>query len=141
MKVNPYLNFGGNCAEAFKFYEKELGGKTQMIMTFDQAPDQSMVTRDSKGKVMHASMALGDTQIMGSDVTTPGRYQPMRSAYLTLTVDSAGEAERVHQTLAQGGEEFMPITETFFAHRFSALRDRFGVSWMIINPKPMPAGA
>jgi PhnB protein len=138
MQVNTYLNYGGNCAEAFKFYEKELGGKILMMMTFVQAPDQSMVTPESKNKVMHARMAIGDTQIMGSDAPKD-RFQPMRSVYLSLTVDSAGEAERLHAILSQGGEVFMPMQETFFAARFSMLRDKFGTSWMIMNPKPMPA--
>jgi PhnB protein len=40
MQVNTYLNHDGNCAEAFKFYEKELGGKILMMMTFDHAPDR-----------------------------------------------------------------------------------------------------
>jgi PhnB protein len=75
---------------------------------------------------------------MGADMP-PDRFQPMRSAYLTLTLDSKEEAERVHALLAEGGEIFMPMEETFFAFRFSMLRDRFGTSWMLINPKPMAA--
>jgi len=62
----------------------------------------------------------------------------MRSVYLSLSVDSSQEAERVHALLAEGGEIFMPMEETFFAFRFSMLRDRFGTSWMIIHQKPMP---
>ena len=137
MKVNTYLNYGGNCAEAFRFYEKELGGKNLMLMTFNQAPDQSMVTPESKTKVMHGKITIGDAEIMGSDVLGD-RFQPMRSAYLSLTVDSKEDAERIHGLLAAGGEVFMPMQETFFAWRFSALRDRFGTSWMIMNPRAMP---
>ena len=62
----------------------------------------------------------------------------MRSAYLTLTVTSNEEAERIHAALADGGEIFMPMAETFFAHRFSMLRDKFGASWMIIHQRAMP---
>jgi PhnB protein len=62
----------------------------------------------------------------------------MRSVYLSLAVDSSKEAERVHALLAEGGEIFMPMEETFFAFRFSMLRDKFGTSWMIIHQKPMP---
>jgi PhnB protein len=61
----------------------------------------------------------------------------MRSVYLSLTVDSSKEAERVHALLAEDGEIFMPMEETFFAFRFSMLRDKFGTSWMIIHQKPM----
>jgi PhnB protein len=62
----------------------------------------------------------------------------MRSVYLYLSVDSAAEAERVHKLLADGGEVFMPMEETFYATRFSMLRDRFGVSWSIIHERPRP---
>jgi PhnB protein len=83
-------------------------------------------------------MAIGETQLMGSDVP-PERFQPMRSVYLSLGVDSSEEAERIFKLLNEGGEVFMPMGETFFAHRFGMLRDRFGTSWMIIHDKPMPA--
>jgi hypothetical protein len=63
--------------------------------------------------------------------------QPMRSVYLSCAVDSTAEAERVHTLLAEGGQIFMPMQETFFAFRFSMLRDKFGTSWMIIHQRPM----
>ena len=34
MRVNTYLNFPGNCAEALDFYGKHLGAKTLMKVTF-----------------------------------------------------------------------------------------------------------
>jgi PhnB protein len=74
---------------------------------------------------------------MGCDVS-PERFQPIRSAYLSCSLGSIQEAERVHNLLSQGGQIFMPMQETFFAHRFSMLRDRFGTSWMIIHQRPMP---
>jgi PhnB protein len=33
----------------------------------------------------------------------------------------------------------MKMEETFFAHRFAMLRDKFGTSWMLIHERPMPA--
>jgi PhnB protein len=69
------------------------------------------------------------------------RFQPMRSAYLALSVDSDEEAERIYALLTDGGEIIMPMAETFFALRFAMLRDKFGILWMIIHERPMPAGA
>jgi PhnB protein len=135
MKLNTYLNFHGNCAEAFRFYEKHLGGKVGMVMTFDQAPQEVKIDPEWKKKVLHARMSLGGTDLMGADIPN---QQPMRSVYLTLGVDSDAEAERVWGVLAEGGEIFMPMQETFFATRFGQLRDQFGTSWMIICEKPMP---
>ena len=136
MKLNPYLNYGGNCAEAFHFYEKHLGGKINAMMTHADAPGSSNVPPEWKKAILYASMTLGETELMANDVP-PERFQPMRSAYLSLTVDSTPEAERVYGLLSEGGEIFMPMEETFFAFRFAMLRDRFGTSWMLIHQKPM----
>jgi PhnB protein len=80
-------------------------------------------------------MSIGETELMGSDVP-PERFQPMRSAYLSLTVDSINDAERIYALLSDGGEIFMPMEETFFATRFAMLRDKFGTSWMILHERP-----
>ncbi len=138
MKLTPYLNFGGNCGEAFKFYEKHLGGKIIMSLPFRSAPPEVKMPGFDPDQIMYSHMTIGESELMGSDAP-PDRFQPMRSAYISLTVDSIAEAERIHALLSEGGEIFMPMAETFFAQRFSMLRDRFGVSWMINNPKPMPA--
>jgi PhnB protein len=135
MKVSTYLNFGGNCAEAFRFYEMNLGGKIGMIMTFREAPGPSPVGPEWSDKVLHARMSIGDAEVMGADIP---RYQPMRSVYLSLAVETDGEAERIFAALSDGGEIFMPMQETFFATRFAQLRDRFGTSWMIIHERPAP---
>ena len=74
----------------------------------------------------------------GADVP-PDRFQPMRSAYLSLTVSTIDEAERIYALLSDGGQIFMPMEETFFAFRFAMLRDKFGTSWMILHERPQPA--
>jgi PhnB protein len=137
MKLNTYLNYGGNCAEAFHFYEEHLGGKIVFMMTFAQMPDPKQIPPGMEDGVLHVAMNLGETMIMASDVP-PERFQPMRSVYLSLGVDSDEEAERVYKLLVEGGEVFMPIQETFFATRFAMLRDRFGTSWMVVHNRPMP---
>jgi PhnB protein len=137
MKVNPYLNYGGNCEEAFRFYEQHLGGKVTFMMTHEQAPTPSNIPDSWKKKILYAHMIIGENEIMGSDVPAD-RFQPMRSVYLSLAVGSNEEAERIHALFSQGGEIFMPLQETFFAFRFSMLRDKFGTSWMIIHQRPAP---
>ena len=135
MKMTTYVNFPGTCAEAFRFYEQHLGGKIGMMMTHAQAPDQSKVSPDWKDAVLHARLSVGGTELLGADIP---KAQPMRSAYLSLAVESDAEAERIFSALAEGGEVFMPMQETFFASRFGQLRDRFGLNWMILHERPMP---
>ena len=135
MKMNTYVNFAGTCAEAFRFYEKHLGGTIGMMMTHGQAPDQATVTPEWKDAVLHARIVVGGTELMGADIPNA---QPMRSAYLSLRVTSDTEAERIFSVLSDGGKVWMPIAETFFASRFGQLQDRFGINWMIMHERPMP---
>ena len=138
MKLNTYVNFAGTCAEAFRYYEKHLGGKIGMMMTHGQAPDQSRVNPEWKDAVLHARISLGGTELLAADIPNA---QPMRSAYLSLGVDSDIEAERIFSALSDGGQVLMPMEETFFASRFGQVRDRFGINWMILHERPMPAQA
>ncbi len=137
MKLHTYLNYGGNCAQAFRFYEQHLGGKITMMMTHGEMPDPTNVPPERKNDILHARMNIGQTELLGSDVP-PERFQPMRSVYLSLSVDSSEEAERIYALLSDGGQTFMPMQETFFAFRFAMLRDKFGTSWMIIHERPRP---
>src|SRR5712691_9593526 len=100
MKLYTQLNFGGNCEEAFRFYEKHLGGQITMMMNQSEAPGAPA----GGGKaIIHVRMNVGDTVLIGNDVP-PAVFKKMRSAYMYLSVDSAKEAERVHELLAERGE-------------------------------------
>ena len=134
MKMNAYVNFAGACAEAFRYYEKHLGGTVGMMMTHGQVPGQSRVKPEWKDAVLHARISIGDTELLAADI--PGA-EPMRSAYLALVPDSDAEAERIFADLSDGGKVLMPMEETFFASRFGQVRDRFGINWMILRERPM----
>jgi PhnB protein len=130
MRVNPYLNFDGRCDEAFAFYEKCLGGKVLMKMTFGESPMADKMPPELASKVLHISMALGDTILAGSDAP-PDRYQKPQGFSVTLDIPDPAEADRVFGALAEQGEVQMPIQQTFWAKRFGMLVDRFGIPWMI----------
>jgi PhnB protein len=133
MKLYTHLNFGGDCEEAFRFYEKHLGGKITMMMKASELP-AGVNPPGSADAVIHARMDIAGVELIGNDV--PGdRFQPVRSSYLYLAVDAAEEAERIHSILLEGGKVGMPLAETFFATRFGQLRDRFGTLWTIIHER------
>ena len=135
MTMRTYVNFAGTCTGAFRFYEEHLGGTISMMMTHGEAPDQSRARPELKNAVLHARISIGGTLLMGADIPNA---EPMRSAYLSLGVDSDAEAERIFSALSDGGQVFMPMQETFFATRFGQLRDRFGINWMAIRERPAP---
>ena len=134
MKLLTYVNYAGKCAEAFQFYEKHLGGKIVMMMKHGESPEPNpSIPPEWKNAILHASINIGGTSLMGADIPNA---EPMRSAYLSLMLDSIEEAERVYAVLSDGGQVFMPIQETFFAFRFAMLRDKFGASWMLLKERP-----
>jgi PhnB protein len=135
MRMNTYVNFRGKCAEAFHYYETHLGAKVGMMMTHAQLPGPNRVSSEWKDAVLHGRISIDDTELMAADIPDA---EPMRSAYLTLRMDSNPEAERVFAALADGGRVLMPIEETFFAFRFGQVQDRFGINWMILHERPSP---
>jgi PhnB protein len=135
MKLYTYLNYGGNCEQALRFYEQHLGGRITMMMRHGEMPNAGNVAREWKNAILHARMTLGETELLAADIP-PDRFEPMRSAYLTLITVTSEEAERIYALLSDGGQIFMPMAETFFAFRFAMLRDQFGTSWMILHERP-----
>lgn len=136
MRLDIYVNYPGHCEEAFRWYEQHLGGRITGISRHAEAWNPALPA-DWTNKVLHARVEFGGTILMGADV--PGA-EPMRSAYLTLRLESAAEAERVYALLSEGGQIFMQMEETFFATRFAMLRDRFGTSWMLLHERDQAAG-
>jgi len=136
MDMYTYVNFAGTCREAFKYYEKHLGGKIGMLMTHADSPGPSRLGPEWKDAVLHARITIGGAELAGADIPSA---QPMRSAYLSLSPDSDADAERIYAALADGGEVLMKMEETFFASRFGQVRDRFGINWMIVRQRPMPS--
>jgi PhnB protein len=129
MRLDTYVNYRGTCEEAFRFYEQHLGGRIVNIIKHETAPNPN-IPPEWKDKVLHAALDLGNSVLMGADIPNA---EPMRSAYVSLTIDREEDAERIYDQLGNGGEIFMKMEKTFFANRFAMLRDKFGTSWMLLQ--------
>ncbi len=129
MKLDIYLNYRGNCEQAFRFCEQHLGGRITGLVRHVDQPNPRMPP-DWSDKVLHGRIEIAGSVLMGADIP---QAEPMRSAYLSLTVDTQDEAERIYALLTDGGEIFMKMEKTPFANRFAMLRDRFGTSWMLLH--------
>jgi PhnB protein len=139
MSFHPYLNFGGNCREAFERYHEIFGGGVE-VQTFGNVPggpDAPPVPAERGDQVMHASLRGGDMVLLGSD--DPETYEPPRGIAVTCQLTDPAEADRVFAALAEGGEVQQPIGQTFWALRFGMCTDRFGIPWMVNVDAPTPA--
>lgn len=129
-QINIHLPFSGQCEEAFKLYEKTLGGKIVFMGRYKDMPDQSMTPPGWDDKIMHTSLNVNGVTIMGAD-SAPSHYQKASGIDVSVNVKDPEEAERIFATLSEGGQVRMPLEETFWAKKFGMCTDRFGIPWMI----------
>jgi len=130
IKFHPYLSFNGQCDAAFRLYEKCLRGKITFIQKYGESPMAEQIPAEFRGRIMHATLTVGDQVLQGADVL-PEQYQKPQGMTIALATNDAAEAERVFAALAENGLVQMPLTETFWALRFGMVTDQFGTPWLI----------
>ncbi|MEO6683085.1 MAG: VOC family protein [Ginsengibacter sp.] len=140
--TNVYLNFNGNCEEAFNFYKSVFGGEFTYMGRFSDMPESEdyKVSEEAKNRIMHVSLPIGKSILMGSD--TGGDWAPAfvlgNNFSVSVTADSKEEADTLFNALARNGHISMPLADTFWGDYFGMLTDSFGVSWMISFNKQQP---
>ena len=127
-KSNIYLNFQGNAEEAFNLYKSVF--KTEWsapIMRMGDMPQQEGMPQLSdveKKMVMHVALPiLGGTNIMGTDMLESMGHK-----------DTKEEADRIYNTLSQGGTGCVAPHDEFWGY-WGVCLDRFGNRWMFNVPK------
>lgn len=135
MKMRVHLNFQGNCAEAFDFYTKVFKASNPFRITYGEAPAESPVPPDWKGKVMHASIPIGEGLLMGCDAP-PGTSPPLGGFQVCVETPDEAEVRRMYDALKEGGGIQMPLAPTFWSPLFGMCTDKFGIGWMVGVPGP-----
>ena len=133
MQLNPYLFYNDNCEAAFKFYEKVLGAKIEMLLRAEEAPADMLAAPDRKKTIMHGRISIDGEVLMASDAP-PERFHKPQGFAVSLTVEDPAEAERRFKALAEGGSVNMPFAKTFFSKGFGMCVDQFGIPWMVNSP-------
>lgn len=130
MQFNSHVSFDGKCEQAFRFYHQVFGGEIVTMMPYEGSPVAGQVAPEWRGKILHASLQVGEHWIMGGDAP-PDRYQRPQGFSIGIQLSDPVEAERIFNALADGGSMRVPLAETFWAQRFGMLVDRFGVPWLV----------
>jgi PhnB protein len=133
MQVSPYLFYNGNCEAAFKYYEKVLGARIEMMLRNEEAPPEMPTPPERKKKIMHARISIEGEALMASDAP-PERFHKPQGFSVSLTVRDPAEAERKFKALSEGGSVNMPFGKTFFSRGFGMCSDQFGIPWMVNCP-------
>jgi PhnB protein len=134
-RLTPYLGFDGNCAEAMRFYEKALGGRIDMTLTYGESPMAEQLPAEHRKRVMHSALSLpAGGQLFAAD-KPPGSERNPSSGFngigLTLEYADVATGEAAFKALAEGGSVSMPMAPSFWVERFGMLTDRYGVGWMV----------
>jgi PhnB protein len=130
MQIRVHLIFGGQCEAAFRYYQRVLGGEITTLMTFGDSPLAATTEPRYHSRLVHATLALGDQELLGADVPTSDFARPYGFA-VVLSLPNVEEAKRVFDAFADGGSVQMPFQKTFWADGFGFVTDRFGVPWEI----------
>lgn len=133
--ANPYVNFKGNTEEAFNFYKTVFGGEFLGVARFRDFPDNSMgVAEADLDKIAHIALPLGPHNIlMGTDAvdSMPKPFVEGNNLSIAIETDSAEEADRLFNALADGAQVEMPLMKTDWAEKYGMLTDKFGLQWMV----------
>jgi PhnB protein len=130
MRLVINLAFDRQCEAAFRFYERCLGGKIVTMMTHGAAPAGAQTGADWANKIFHATLQIGDAELLGGDVP-PEQYQKPAGFCVTIQIKGIADAERMFSALSENANVTMPMQETFWAARFGTLTDQFGVPWIV----------
>ena len=135
MSLSTYLTFDGNCREAFEFYRSVFGTEFVVLSTFAEAPEDMEVPDADRDKVMHVTLPIGSSVLMGSDNDPSGPPVVVGNNFsISVDTESRKESDDLIGKLAAGGAVSMPMQETFWGSYFGLCTDKFGVNWMISCP-------
>jgi PhnB protein len=131
--INPYLNFDGNCEQAFDFYRSVFGGEYLELQRFKDVPPEAQLPAAEGERIMHVALPIGGgTVLMGSDrPSSMGTGTFGNNYHVSIQAEDDAETDKLFNGLSAGGQVTMPLQQTFWGARFGMFVDKFGVQWMI----------
>ena len=119
--ITPHLVCAG-AAKAIEFYKNAFGAVEEARLP---GPD---------GKIMHASVRIGDSQLMLMDANPEmGARGPkdLKGSPVTIHLYVEDADAVVAQAAKAGAKVTMPVAEMFWGDRYGTLEDPFGHSWSV----------
>lgn len=139
--ANVYLNFDGDCHEAFVFYKSVFGGEFSHLGRFSDVPPSENIfslSKKDENRIMHVSLPISkETVLFGSD-TFPGSEKLTKGNNFSIAIAaySKEDADRYFNALKEGGSVQMALEQTFWGAYFGMLTDKFGIQWMVNYDDP-----
>ena len=128
MRLNPYIQFGSNTAEALDFYKSVFGGESVVSLFKEYG------TEGADGDlVMHGQLETdAGFTIMAAD--SPSFMSgPAKESNITVSLSGDdGDALRGYWAkLADGATVSTPLEKQMWGDEFGQLTDKYGVGWLV----------
>jgi PhnB protein len=134
-RLHSYLNFAGNAEEAFNFYRSVFGGEFSSVVRFKEFPMEGVsIPQEEQDRIMHIALPIGEDNVLMASDTLPSLGQELvqgNNVYVSVHPDNKEEADRIFSALSEGAEIEMPIADQVWGDYYGALKDKFGVMWMV----------
>ena len=140
--VSTYLNFMGNCEEAFAYYGRVFGTEPTSVMRVGEMPPMPggpELPENEQGLIMNVQLPiLAGHVIMGTDMLASMGHELRigNNTTINLELDTRAETERVYAALSDGGSDCSGLQDMFWGSYWGTCLDRFGIRWMFNCGEP-----
>lgn len=138
LQVTPFIMLDGQAREAIRFYEQALGAEVVFRQTFGEAPDGSGSDLPAKVKdlVAHSVLRIGDAELFVADFEPDMPNRSGNQVNICITVDDKEQAEKLYESLQEGGQVNRPLGPIHFSPAYGIVTDKFGVMFQIFTRRP-----
>lgn len=133
--IMPYLNFSGNCEEAFRLYQRAFNGQEPLLARYGDAPESAYPGMDAaqRNKIMHGHVMLTETGgVSGADAIWP--FDAGSAVNIHVYCSSPEEAKKAFAVLGEEGEaigELAPNPPPHDNGISGMVKDKFGFVWVL----------
>ncbi|HTE42602.1 MAG TPA: VOC family protein [Steroidobacteraceae bacterium] len=130
MRISAHLNFDGTCAEAFRFYQRVLGGTLPTMLTYGESALAEHTPEHLRHRIVHATLAFAGYELLGADVM-PQAYERPAGFSVLFNAGAVEKAQQIFVAFSEGGQVRLPFAPTFWSPGFGVVVDRFGTPWEV----------
>lgn len=126
-RLNPYLNFDGDCRQAMEFYRDVLGGELT-LNTFGEFGTEG----EKADQIMHARLETpAGFTLMASDLPPGAEHKPGNTITISVSGDDEDALRGYWEKLSDGGTVMIPFEKQMWGDIFGQCLDRHGMPWMV----------
>ncbi|WP_019914157.1 VOC family protein [Paenibacillus sp. HW567] len=137
LELNAFILLDGTARQAIEFYQEVLGAKLLFKQTVGEGPQNplSPMSEQEKALIAHSVLRVGETNFFVADLEEGQVLRPGNGINICITVDNAGEAERLYHALQEGGQVDIELGPVYFSPAYGMVTDKFGATFQVFTKR------